>query len=386
MISFLSKLFISDYKNYDDPNVRFQYGILSSSVGIFLNICLFALKFLAGRISGSIAITADALNNLSDAGSSLITFFGFRMAKSKPDPDHPYGHGRAEYLTGLVVSVFILYMGFELLTSSINRIIHPDATRYNMLIFGILVISICVKGYMFFFNSALGERISSATLKAAGTDSLSDLLSTGVILVCSLISHFAHINLEGYCGAFVGLLILYAGYQAAKDTVSPLLGKAPEPELVDNICEIVMSGDGVLGMHDLMVHDYGPGRLFLSLHAEVPADGDMLALHDSIDNLERVLGEQLHCKAVIHMDPILNKDTLTIRYKENIEAYLATLSNKISLHDFRIVKGTTHTNLIFDVLSPYDCPVSDEELLSKLKNYISSLDGNLYGIITLDKI
>ena len=386
MISFLSKLFITNYNDYEDPDVRFQYGTLCSLVGIFLNICLFALKFLAGALSGSIAITADALNNLSDAGSSLITFFGFRLAKSKPDLDHPYGHGRMEYLAGLVVSVFILYMGFELLTTSVNRILHPDATSYSTLVFGILAVSICIKGYMFFFNTSFGSRVNSATLKAAGTDSLSDMLSTLVILVCSLLSHFTNLNLEGYCGAFVGMLILYAGYQAAKETVSPLIGKAPDPDLVDDIRKIVLSGEGVLGIHDLMVHDYGPGRLFISLHAEVPADGDMMALHDSIDNIERVLGEQLHCKAVIHMDPIYNKDAFTIQYREIIEAYLATLSAKLSVHDFRIVKGPTHTNLIFDVLSPYDCPISDEELLSGLKKHIASLEGNFYGVITLDKI
>ena len=373
MISFLSKLFITNYNDYEDPDVRFQYGTLCSLVGIFLNICLFALKFLAGALSGSIAITADALNNLSDAGSSLITFFGFRLAKSKPDLDHPYGHGRMEYLAGLVVSVFILYMGFELLTTSVNRILHPDATSYSTLVFGILAVSICIKGYMFFFNTSFGSRVNSATLKAAGTDS-------------SLLSHFTNLNLEGYCGAFVGMLILYAGYQAAKETVSPLIGKAPDPDLVDDIRKIVLSGEGVLGIHDLMVHDYGPGRLFISLHAEVPADGDMMALHDSIDNIERVLGEQLHCKAVIHMDPIYNKDAFTIQYREIIEAYLATLSAKLSVHDFRIVKGPTHTNLIFDVLSPYDCPISDEELLSGLKKHIASLEGNFYGVITLDKI
>lgn len=386
MIPFLSKLFISNYKDYENPDVRFRYGILCSTAGIFLNICLFMLKFLAGAVSGSIAITADALNNLSDAGSSLITFFGFRLAKSKPDLDHPYGHGRMEYLAGLVVSVFILYMGFELLTSSVNRIFNPEVTVYNSLVFGILMISICIKGYMFFFNSSLGHKVNSATLKAAGTDSLSDMLSTCVILICSLISHFTRLNLEGYCGAFVGLVILYAGYQTAKDTVSPLLGKAPDTDLVDDICEIVLSGEGVLGLHDLMVHDYGPGRLFISLHAEVPADGDMMALHDSIDNIERVLGEHLQCKAVIHMDPIYNKDAFTIQYKENIEAYLSTLSDKISVHDFRIVKGPTHTNLIFDVLSPYDCPISDEDLLASLKKHIASLEGNFYGVITLDKI
>lgn len=386
MISFLSKLFIKHPNDYENPAIRFQYGILCSCVGISLNICLFILKFAAGILSGSIAITADALNNLSDAGSSLITFWGFRLAKSTPDLDHPYGHGRIEYLSGLVVSVLILYMGFELLTSSVQRIFHPEATTYTPLIFIILLISLAVKGYMFFYNDTLSVKINSAALKATGIDSLSDMVSTSVILICSLISHFFPVHLEGYCGALVGVLILYAGFQTAKDTISPLLGKAPEPELVENIRSIVLSGQGILGIHDLMVHDYGPGRLFLSLHAEVPADGDMMMLHDSIDAIERKLGNELHCKAVIHMDPIYNKDSFTIQYREQIEAYLATLSDKISVHDFRIVKRTTHTKLIFDVLSPYDCPIPDEVLLSELKAYIASLEGNCRGVITLDKI
>lgn len=386
MITFLSKIFIKNFKDYDDQNVRFQYGMLSSAVGILLNACLCLLKFFAGMLSGSIAITADAFNNLSDAGSSLITLLGFRLAKSKPDMTHPYGHGRMEYLSGLVVSMLILYMGFELLISSVKRIVYPQQTTYSMLIFCMLLLSILVKGYMFFYNHALAQKIHSDTLQATGTDSLSDMLSTLTILICSVISHITTINLEGYCGMFVALLILYAGYQAARDTISPLLGKAPDPEFVDRIYEIVTSDPNVLGVHDLMVHDYGPGRRFLSLHVEVPADGDLIVLHDAIDNIERILGEQLHCQAIVHMDPIFHKDTLTIQYKEEIQTYLSSLSDKISVHDFRIVKGPTHTNLIFDVLSPYNCPLSDEELLSKLHTHIAALDGNCYGVITLDKI
>lgn len=386
MIQLLAKFFIPNYKDYDHPEVRAGYGILCGSAGIVFNIFLFVIKFIAGVLSHSIAITADAFNNLSDAGSSLIALFGFRLAGSKPDVDHPYGHGRMEYLSGLMVSVLIIFMGYELLTSSVNRILKPEATTYSILVFSILVLSILIKFYMFLFNNMVSRKIGSATLKAAGTDSLSDVLSTSVVLICSLISHFCQVNLEGYCGVIVGLLILYAGYQAAKETISPLLGKAPEKDLVAQIREIVLSGDGVLGIHDLMVHDYGPGRQFISLHAEVPADGDILALHDSIDNLERILGEKLRCKAVIHMDPICNKDEETIKYKEALQVYLSTLSDKLSLHDFRIVKGPTHTNLIFDVLSPYDCPISDEELLHSIKNYIASLEGNFYGVITLDKI
>lgn len=386
MIALLSKLLIKDYKRYDDPKVRTDYGILCGSVGIFLNLVLFLIKFMAGFFSHSIAITADAFNNLSDAGSSLITLFGFRLGNAEPDSDHPYGHGRIEYLAGLFVSTLILYMGLELITSSVNRIINPEVTSYSLLTFAILILSIFIKLYMFFFNGRYGKKIVSTALKAASMDSLSDVLSTSAILACSLLAHFLHINLEGYFGVLVGLLIMYAGFQTAKETISPLLGKAPTPELVNRIKDIVLAGDCVLGIHDLMVHDYGPGRLFVSLHAEVPADGDMLEFHDTIDQLERTLGRELNCIAVIHMDPICNNDAETNYYKHQVEQYLSTLSEKISVHDFRIVKGTTHTNLIFDVFSPYDCPISDKDLLSNLHEYLSSLEGDVRGIITLDKI
>ncbi len=386
MISYLSKLLIKDYQNYDDVQVRARYGMLCGSAGICFNIFLFLIKFVAGLLSHSIAITADAFNNLSDAGSSLITLFGFRLANSKPDVDHPYGHGRIEYLSGLMVSGLILFMGYELLTSSVNRIIKPEVTTYSPLVFCILVLSILIKFYMFIFNNSIGHKIHSSTLVATGTDSLSDVISTTAVLCCSLISHFYHINLEGWFGAIVGFLILYAGWLAAKETISPLLGKAPDQALVESIRQIVMSDESVLGIHDLMVHDYGPGRLFISLHAEVSADGDMMHSHDSIDNLERILAEKLNCKAVIHMDPICDKDEETMQLRTEMDSYLKSLSDKLSLHDFRIVKGPTHTNLIFDVLSPYDCPITDEELLATLKAHIASMEGNFYGVITLDKI
>lgn len=386
MIALLSKIFIKDYNHFDNPKVRADYGILCGISGVIFNVILFAIKFIAGFLSHSIAITADAFNNLSDAGSSFITLFGFRLGNAAPDSDHPYGHGRIEYLAGFFVSTLILYMGFELITSSVNRILKPEVTTYSVLTFAILIISILIKLYMFFFNNKYSKKIASPALKAASMDSLSDVLSTFAILICSLLAHFLHIYLEGYFGVLVGFLVLYAGFQALKDTISPLLGKAPTQELVNHIKEIVLSGENVLGIHDLMVHDYGPGRLFISLHAEVPADGNMLEYHDTIDQLERLLKQELHCIAVIHMDPICINDAKTNAYKHQVEQYLSTLSDKISVHDFRIVKGTTHTNLIFDVFSPYDCPISDKELLSHLHEYLASLDGDIRGVITLDKI
>lgn len=385
MITLLSKIFYPNYTFYDDAEAHTVYGTLCGTAGILLNLFLFSIKLLAGWLSGSIAIVADAFNNLSDAGSSLVTLFGFRLAGQKPDMAHPYGHGRMEYLAGLIVSFLILLMGFELIVSSIKKILHPAETLYSPLIFGILLLSILVKLYMYRYNAVIGKKIRSEALKAAATDSISDVFSTAVVLLSSLIGCYTSLDPESYCGVIVGLFILYAGIQAAKDTISPLLGKAPDPELVEKIREIVLADEAVLGLHDLMVHDYGPGRLILSLHAEVSADGNILELHDAIDNLEHILQDKLNCIAVIHMDPICNNDAETVKLKKIMQDYLASLSDKLSLHDFRIVKGSAHTNLIFDVLSPYDCPIPDEELLSLLRSYIASLEGNYYGVITLDK-
>lgn len=385
MISIISKIFMKNPTSYQDVNVRSMYGVICGGVGICFNIFLFFMKFFAGLISGSIAITADAFNNLSDAGSSIITLLGFRLARQKPDHDHPYGHGRMEYLSGFVVAMLILLMGYELITSSIDKILHPEEILYTPVIFFILLISILVKLYMYFYNHGIGKKINSTALEATAKDSLSDMVSTAVVLICSVIGMCTSLNLEGYCGVLVGGFVCFAGFGAAKDTLSPLLGQAPDPELVKEIQDIVMNGDGVLGIHDLMVHDYGPGRLVISLHAEVPADGDILELHDSIDNIEKQLQNKLSCNAVIHMDPICNKDEETMELRSKMYTYIQSLSKDLNLHDFRIVKGTTHTNIIFDVVSPFDFYLTDEELIQTIKEHIASMEGNYFGVITVDK-
>ena len=354
MILLLSKIFIKDRENTSSPQVRKAYGMLCGGMGIALNILLFAGKFLAGFLSNSIAITADAFNNLSDAGSSLITLVGFQMAGQKPDPHHPFGHGRIEYLSGLFVSVAILIMAIELIQSSVDKILHPQPVVFNSLTIIILLVSIAVKIYMAYYNKNIGKKIDSAAMRATATDSLSDTLATTVVLAASLTAHFTGLKIDGYCGILVGLFIFYAGYSAAKDTISPLLGQPPEPNFVKNVETIVMSYEHVQGIHDMVVHDYGPGRVMISLHAEVPADGSLLILHDMIDNIEHRLHNELHCEAVIHMDPVITDDEQTHLLKKLLADLLHNNYPEIRFHDFRMVKGPTHTNIIFDIVVPFD--------------------------------
>lgn len=385
MITLLSKLFIKDREDVKNPKVRQAYGMLCGAVGILLNLCLFTGKFLAGFISNSIAITADAFNNLSDAGSSIITLIGFKMAGQKPDPDHPFGHGRIEYISGLLVSVIILLMGFELLKSSATKILHPEELTFSPVILAVLLASILVKCYMFFYNRNLGKRLDSSAMMATGTDSLSDTLATTVVLISTLVAHFSGLAIDGWCGVAVGLFICYAGINAAKDTVSPLLGQAPDREFVNQVNNIVMAHEEVIGIHDLIVHNYGPGRILISLHAEVPADGDILTLHDVIDTIEHELRDTLDCHAVIHMDPVQVGDEETERLKEIVKKYLSEIDSSLTMHDFRIVTGPTHTNLIFDVVTPYDFSMSDNELISEITHRIQQDNPNYYTVIEVDK-
>lgn len=385
MITFITKHFIKHSENTTDPAVRRSYGILCGAVGILLNILLFAAKFWAGTFSGFISITADAFNNLSDAGSSIITLIGFKMAGQKPDPEHPFGHGRIEYLSGLFVSIAILFMAIELIRTSFDKILHPTPSESGLPILLILLLSIAVKLYMAYYNASIGKRINSAGMRATATDSLSDCCATAAVLIATLFMHFTGINIDGYCGILVGVFIFYAGCKAAKETISPLLGQQPSEELVGQIHTIVRSYEEVIGIHDLIVHDYGPGRLMISLHAEVPADGNILHLHDTIDQIERTLAEQLHCDAVIHMDPILTNDAQTREYREIILQVLNALDSNLQIHDFRIVKGPTHTNLIFDVVTPYNYPYSDAALQDLIQSSVQKVDATLFTVIHVDQ-
>ena len=384
MVSLFAKLFIKDYQNTKSPSVRKAYGMLCGLVGIGLNILLFIGKFLAGTLSHSIAITADAFNNLSDAGSSFITLAGFKLASQKPDPDHPYGHGRIEYLSGLFVSLAILLMALELLKSSFEKILHPQDTAMNTLILVFLVVSILVKLYMSYYNHTIGKKIDSAALLATAADSRSDTLATLLVVLSSLISEATGFQIDGYCGLIVGLFIFYSGINAAKETINPLLGQAPDKQFVENIEEIVMSHDMILGIHDMMVHDYGPGRVMVSLHAEVPASGDLLEIHDLIDHIETEINEKLNCETTIHMDPIMNDDPQVNAMKEIVSRIILGIDDSLHFHDFRMVVGPTHTNLIFDVLVPYKFKMSDSELLKRINEEVKKVNESYFIVAKID--
>lgn len=384
MVSLLTRFFVKEREDYHNSSVRRAYGVLCSIVGICLNILLFAGKFLAGLLSGSVAIQADAFNNLSDAGSSLITMVGFYFSGMKPDKDHPFGHGRIEYIAGLAVSMLILLMGFELGKSSIGKILHPEPVESSLLVMGILIVSVAVKLYMNFYNRKIGERIDSAAMKATATDSLSDAVATTVVLISMLISDKAGFNVDGWCGVLVACFIFKAGFEAAKDTLTPLLGTAPDPDFIEEIRTIVMQHQEIVGIHDLIVHDYGPGRVMVSLHGEVPGNGDVYILHDAIDEIERELKEKLNCEAVIHMDPIATDDEVVMALKTKLETKLESFGEGLSMHDFRMVPGPTHTNLVFDVVMPSDCKLSEAEVQALVNGLVAGIGDNYYAVITID--
>ena len=370
MISLLAKLLIKDYKNVTDAKVREAYGVLCGGMGIALNILLFLGKFLAGTISGSIAITADAFNNLSDAGSSFITLIGFKLGSQKPDLEHPFGHGRMEYLSGLAVAVLIIVMAVELFKSSFDKILHPEVLECSAVIVLILLASIAVKIYMAIYNHNVGKKIQSAAMGATAKDSMSDTIATTVVLISTIVGAIWGIPIDGYCGVLLSILIFMAGIGAIKDTVGPLLGTAPDKEFVEKIEEIVMAHDIVKGMHDLVVHDYGPGRVMISLHAEVPHTEDILVIHDEIDNIEEELGDKLNCEAVIHMDPIIVDDEKVNEVKEYVGNIVCQVGEELNFHDFRMVSGNSHTNLIFDVVVPFKYRMSDEAIKKAIQEAI----------------
>ena len=384
MITLLSRWFIRDRDHVTDPAVRRAYGQLCGLTGIGLNVLLFIGKFLAGTISGSIAITADAFNNLSDAGSSVITLLGFRLAGRKPDPEHPFGHGRIEYISGLIVSGLILLMGAELAKTSFDKILHPAAVDFSVIAMVILAVSILVKLYMSLYNRQIGKKINSAAMAATAADSISDTISTSAVLAAMLVAKFSGLMIDGYVGMIVAVLILISGVKAAKETIAPLLGQAPETEFVQQIERIVMSHPPICGIHDLVVHDYGPGRVMISLHAEVPAGGDMLELHDVIDNAEIALRRELNCEAVIHMDPIVTDDGITSELRAKVSKLVKTIDERITIHDFRIVPGNTHTNLIFDAVVPFDIGISAQEVSERISRLVSEMDSNYFAVVLVE--
>ncbi len=385
MITLLARLFIKDRDKVADAAVRRAYGMLCSLTGIGLNVLLFLGKYLAGRLSGSIAMTADAFNNLSDAGSSVITLLGFRMAAKKPDPGHPFGHGRIEYLSGVAVSIIIIVVGVQLGLESIDKIMNPQPVDAGLLPMLVLVASICVKGYMFAYNRGIGRKINSPGMAATAMDSLSDSIATSVVLISMLLSRFAGVNADGWGGIAVACFIIFSGFKAAKETLSPLLGNPPDPQLVHDISNIVLSHSEVMNVHDLIVHDYGPGRLMVSLHAEVPGNGDIYALHDTIDTIEYELSSKLSCDAVIHMDPVSPDGTKTAHMRDELAEAAKSIDPRLSIHDFRIVDGPTHTNVIFDAVLPNDSKLTEEEAVAQLEALVNSLWQNSHPKVHIDR-
>lgn len=374
-------------KDGTEVEKRSIYGMVCGFVGIFFNIILFVGKLLAGIITSSISITADALNNLSDAGSSIVTLAGFKLAAQKPDSKHPYGHGRIEYLAGLAVAAVILIMGFELFRDSIGKVLRPQDTEFSYVVIFILLASILVKCYMAYYNYSIGKEIDSAAVRAAAMDSMSDCIATGAVLVTTVLNHLYGWQLDGYCGILVSLFIMYSGIQAARDSVDPLLGIEPDEEFLQQIEDISLSFDeNIVGIHDLMVHDYGPGRKIISLHAEVPADSNMIQIHDVIDNLEKKLSKDLGCMATIHMDPVAVNDPEVKELKHQVADLVKEVLDAITIHDFRVVKGDTHTNLIFDMVVPFSCKCTDREMADMVADKIKEkLGNNYYAVIDVDR-
>lgn len=385
MLSLLARLWIKDAGNTESPAVRQAYGMLCGGLGIVLNLLLFGGKLFAGLLSGSVAILADAFNNLSDAGSSLVTLIGFRLAGQKPDIQHPFGHGRLEYISGLIVSMAILIMGFELAKSSAEKIFSPSDVTFSLLTAVILAVSVLVKLYMFLYNRSVGRKIESAAMHAAASDSLSDALATTVVLLSMLVSHFFRLRIDGWCGLLVSVFICISGIKSVKETISPLLGQPADPDYVKKIRDIVMAHSGILGIHDLIVHDYGPGRAMVSLHAEVSDRADLLETHDMIDNAEQELRDKLGCDAVIHMDPVATDDALTLETRKKISELVKIIDESVTIHDFRMVVGPTHTNLIFDIVIPFGFRLSDKQVLEDVSRIVTTLDENYRAVVRIDK-
>ncbi|MGM9628262.1 MAG: cation diffusion facilitator family transporter [Faecousia sp.] len=385
MTKLLLRLFVKDYQNTENSGVRTAIGTLSGVTGIVCNVLLFLGKLIAGTLSGSVSITADAMNNLSDASGSIVTLLGFRVADKPADEEHPYGHARAEYLSGLAVAMLILLIGFELVKSSAEKILHPTAVEFSALAAGVLIASIAVKLWMCLFNRKLGKLIDSTALQATAADSRNDCITTSVVLLASVIEYFLDIRVDGFMGLAVAIFILYSGWNLAKETVSPLLGENADPELRQKIVDYVEQQPKVLGYHDLMVHDYGPGQRFASLHVEMDHREDPLECHERIDDMERECLRSHNVHLVIHYDPVVTDDPELTALKERVSDLLRERDHRLSLHDFRMVQGKRHMNLVFDVALPTDLQGQEEAIQQTVEDSLNKDGERVYHVkITFD--
>lgn len=385
MTNFLIKHFIPNASDVKSPAVRQRYGVVSGVVGILCNALLCTAKIAAGLLTGAVSIVADGINNLSDGGSCVVSLLGFKMAGKPADDKHPFGHGRIEYVAGLIVSFIIVLMGVELAKTSLDKIFHPEEISFSWITPAVLGISILVKLWMCFFNRKMGDKIDSAVLRATAMDSLSDVAATSAVLAGFVIGYWARVNLDGYLGVLVALFILYTGVSTAKGTLDLLLGEAPDPEFVKQIQQEVLSYPEIIGVHDLIVHNYGPGHSVISLHAEVPCDVDILKIHDTIDNAERDLKKKFDCEVVIHMDPIVTDDKETNEIHQKLSSIVRLLDSRVTIHDFRMVKGPTHTNLIFDIVVPHQFRLTDDQVVESLRQAVKALDARYEIVVNVDK-
>lgn len=384
MTDLLIKLFVKDYQKASEVTVRQRYGKFAGVVGIISNLVLFVIKIVAGAIFNSIAITADAINNLSDSGSSLVTLLGFKIAGKPADKQHPFGHARMEYLSGLIVSFLVLFLGLQLIKSSVEKIINPQETQFTLLTMAVLVVAIMIKLWQALFYRKVGRRIDSTALLATAVDSRSDILATSAVLVAALISKLTGYNLDGYMGVVVALFIIYTGAQLVKDTSSPLLGMAPSKEMVDGIYRKILSYEGIIGLHDLRVHNYGEAQYFASVHCEVPASQDIMVSHDIIDNIERDFFKEQGLHMVIHLDPVVADDEKTNELRREVQEIVMTIAPEISMHDFRVVWGVSHTNLIFDIVVPFGLKRDDDEIVDAITAKVYQINPTYNSVITVD--
>lgn len=388
MFNLLCRIFVKS-NDYSNPQVRTKIGTVAGGLGIFFNILLCATKLIAGILSKSIAVMADSLNNLSDAAGSVITILGFNLANKKPDREHPFGHGRFEYISGLFVSFLILLMGFELLKESVVALIHPGQVKTDIVTIVILAFSILVKAYMFFYNKSAGKKINSKTMNATAVDSLSDCVSTAVVLAYAILQQCDVVRnlpfgLDGACGIFVACFILKNGYEALKDTIKPLLGTAPEKEFIDAIEQTVLAHKEISGIHDLVVHDYGPGRLMISLHAEIDGRTDMFVAHEVIDDIEAELTVKFNCHTIIHMDPVDLHNPEIQEIRQMIQKVVSEVHPKLSAHDIRVVPGKEHTNIVFDVVHDYECTMTNMQIYKAIWDAVIDIRPDYRCAITFD--
>lgn len=385
MYKFFVRRWIKDYENTGDPQVREAYGRLAGVVGIVSNTLISVLKIAVGFFFSSIAILADGINNLTDASSSLITLIGFRMAAKPADEDHPYGHARIEYIAGLIVSFLIIMLGAKMAQSSVQKMFHPEEMKFSALAVGVLLLSILVKLWQAGFNRRMGEAIDSATLKATGADSRNDVIATSAVLVSLLIERLSGYRLDGFMGLLVAVFIIWSGVMLIKETSDPLLGLAPDPKLVGEIEERILRHEGILGFHDLAVHDYGPGRVFASVHIEVDARKDMMKSHDLVDDIERDVSAELRIHLVAHMDPVDMEDPLTQTVKQQVEDMIKTMPDILSVHDLRVVPGYAHHKLVFDAVAAPGCQKSDSQLKALIEGRLKEYDSKYSAVIQVDR-